>query len=101
MDKELLVRRRVLHLTYRRYLEADLAWARARREARSWFPPAARPPRGAIGDPESRMRRLHDRRADALQRMQVAMLKLQVARRRLDRDKTVHTVRLGAYIPAT
>ena len=83
MHKDLQARRAVLVTIYRRYLEADRAWAVAQRETRAWFPPQSRPGRATIGNPNSPLRLIFERRARALEQLQIARLKLEVAKRRL------------------
>lgn len=83
MDSGLAVRRRALAVVYRRYLDADRAWEEAVRGVMTWFPPSARPNRMTLGDPGSPIRRLHDRRGQAIHQLEVAILKLKVARGRL------------------
>jgi hypothetical protein len=82
MDSDLAVRRRAVAILYRRYLDAERAWNEAVREAASWFPAPSRPRPGAIGAPRSPLRRLHERRERAVAQLEVAVLKLKVARRR-------------------
>lgn len=84
MQVELSTRRRVLLLTYRRYIDADREWAVALREAREWFPEGSRPNRWTIGEPGSRMRRIYDRRERSVLQLQVALEKLKRAERRLE-----------------
>ncbi|WP_335946301.1 hypothetical protein [Salipiger bermudensis] len=83
MQSELMTRRRVLRLTYERYLEADRAWALALSDMKRWFPTGARPYRAAIGDPGSRMRELYETRARALVRLEAARVKFATAKQRL------------------
>ena len=83
MQSELMTRRRVLHLSYERYLKADRAWALALSDMRQWFPTGARPYRAAIGDPGSRMRELYEARARALLRLETARVKFATAKQRL------------------
>lgn len=83
MHADLETRRRVLMLTYQRYLDADRAWRIALDDLKHWFPANSRPGPSAIGTPGSRIRRLHDQREHALRQMEVARRKLDVARRRL------------------
>lgn len=83
MHADLLTRRRVLMLTYRRYQEADRAWTMALEELKGWFPLTSRPGAWAIGNPGSSIRRLHDQRDLALHQLQVAHCKLETARHRL------------------
>ena len=84
MRTELTTRRRVLRLTYGRYVEADRAWRRAIDEMRLWFPPSGRPNRDAMGNPGSEMRRLYETRARALVLFEAAHVKFDTARDRLD-----------------
>ncbi len=89
MHPDLTVQRRVLARSYRLYLDADRSWSLAVRESKSWFPLSHRPPTAFLGDPGSRLRRLHDARERALQRLLVARSKLEQARRRLEeRERT-------------
>ncbi|PUB16183.1 hypothetical protein [Yoonia sediminilitoris] len=83
MHADLVTRRRVLLLTYQRYMAADRAWKLAIRETQSWFPPARQSPASKMGNPGSPMRRLYDRRERAIQQLQTARLKLEVAKERL------------------
>ncbi len=83
MHKDLQARRAVLVTIYRRYLEADRAWTVALRESRAWFPAGSRPGPTTIGNPDSPLRLVFDRRARALEQLQIARLKLEVAKRRL------------------
>jgi hypothetical protein len=82
MHEHLEVQRRILIVAYRRYLAADQALQAARTAALVWFPEA--PPRNTmlIGDPGSRIRRLHDRRERALARLALARQELEAAQRR-------------------
>jgi hypothetical protein len=82
MDQALTVRRRVLARTWIRYVEADLAWARESRAARAWFPAEERPDARPIGDPGSRVRRLHEARERALLRFLAARAAFERARNR-------------------
>ncbi len=83
MHADLLTRRRVLMLTYRRYLEANRAWNIAFAEVKGWFPLTSRPGPRPIGNPGSPLRRLYERREQALLQMKVARRKLDSARQRL------------------
>lgn len=83
MHADLEVRRRVLAITYRRYLTADRAWSEALREVRAWFPRGSGPNRAPIGDPGSPVRRLYERRERALLQLQAARQQLESAKRRL------------------
>lgn len=81
MNELLIHRRRVLLITYRRFLAADRAWSDASETARALV---RKMPKSvaAIGTPRSRMRALHGQRERALQQLHVARFKLEVARRR-------------------
>ncbi|KRS16363.1 hypothetical protein [Roseovarius indicus] len=83
MHTELKTRRRVLLVTYRRYLEAERALTVARQEMKAWFPAASRPLDTAIGQPGSRIRGIYDRRERAMLQLATAKAKLEQARRRL------------------
>lgn len=85
MRQDLEIRRRVLAVAYRRYIEADLSWTRARQAARLWFPEPNRPYRWTIGDPRSPLRQLYERRQKALIRLVAARRKLAEARSPMDR----------------
>ena len=87
MDVDLVTRRRVLLVTYRRYLQADRAWNTSMREAKTWFPPNSQPGPSPIGNPGSAVRRCYERRESALLQMQAARLKLEAARQRLARRR--------------
>ena len=82
MKSEFENRRRALLIFYRRYLAADRAWRLAQAEAVSWFPVQFRPAVPPIGNPGSKLRRLHDQRDRALAKLTVAHLKLGNARKR-------------------
>jgi len=87
MTPELEIRRRAFLVVYRRYIAADREWRQAQREAISWFPVASPRSVAPIGDPGSRVRRLHDRRGRAVDQLAVAMLMLHEARRRVARRR--------------
>lgn len=82
MHTDLATRRRVLLLIYQRYTAAEQAWSVAQRETKAWFPQSHRSP-AIIGDPGSPIRHLYDQRERAILQLEVARLKLQVARERL------------------
>ena len=92
MHEHLEVQRRVLVVAYRRYLVADQAVYAARTSALSWLPDA--PPRSIalIGDPGSRIRRLHDRRDRALARLALARQALEEAHNRQRRLWTLYLI---------
>jgi hypothetical protein len=79
----LATRRRVLQVTYQRYLEAERAWNEATSEMKAWFPTANQPSCLMIGSPGSPIRRLYQQRERAVRQLEVARLKLEVARQRL------------------
>ena len=83
MHADLETRRRVLLLTYQRYLKADRAWNIAQRDVRTWFPKASRRGMATIGNPGSIVRRLYDQRERARLQLDIAHLKLEAARQRL------------------
>ena len=72
MHGDFAATRRLLVVTYRRYLEADRALVRALSEMRAYFPPDRMPWRHTIGAPGSPIRRLHADRDRALLRLQAA-----------------------------
>jgi hypothetical protein len=82
MQPDLDLRRRVLVKFYRRYVAADRAWVLETRSAATWLPEAPPGKLALIGNPGSRVRRLYDRREEALERLLAARAKLETARRR-------------------
>jgi hypothetical protein len=86
MHADLAARRRVLLLIYQRYNAAEQAWSVAQRETKTWFPQRHHSP-AIIGDPGSPIRQLYDQRDRAIQQLEVARLKLLVARQRLERRR--------------
>jgi len=82
MQSDLDLRRRVIVKLYRRYLAADRAWVIETRAAVTWLPEAPPGKLAVIGNPGSRVRRLYDRRGEALERLHVARGKLEAARQR-------------------
>ena len=82
MRPDIAHRHRVLARAFAAYLAADRAWRMEAGWARLYFPPADRPPSVPIGDPGSRVRRLHEARERALLRFLAAREKLEAARRR-------------------
>ncbi len=80
MHRDLDQSRRLLARNYRRYIEAELGWIRARRAARAWFPEDSRPYRWTMGSPQSRLRQIYERR-------QRAILQLATARQKFRRAK--------------
>lgn len=83
MHPYLATRRRVLQITYQRYLEAERTWNEATIEMKAWFPTAIEPSCLMIGSPGSPIRRLYQQRERAVLQLEVARLKLEVARQRL------------------
>ncbi|EEX14538.1 hypothetical protein CSE45_1709 [Citreicella sp. SE45] len=94
MQTELETRRRVLHVTYERYLAADAAWQAALSEMRRWFPASSRPYRVAIGDPGSPIRALYESRSRALAQLETARVKFETAKRRLAARRERTTVHI-------
>ena len=84
MHHDLSVQRRALSKSYRLYLDADRRWTLAVQETKSGFSGVPCPPTSFLGDPGSRLRRLHDARDRALQRLLVAREMSDLARRRLE-----------------
>jgi hypothetical protein len=82
MQSDLDLQRRVLVKLYRRYVTADRDWVVETRSAVAWLPEAPSEKLAVIGNPGSRVRRLYDRREDALDRLHAARAKLEAARRR-------------------
>jgi hypothetical protein len=85
MHPYLATRRRILQVTYRRYLEAERAWNVATYEMKAWFPKSSESSCLMIGSPGSPIRRLYQQRERAVLQLEVARLKLEVARQRLTR----------------
>lgn len=83
MHIELVTRRRVLLMMYRRYLEADREWDIAMRNLHRWFPEESRMGTLAIGNPGSPIRRLYARRLRALIQLEATLLKVQIAKQRM------------------
>ena len=83
MHTDIVPRRRLLLLTYQRYMAADRAWNVALREMKTWFPAASQPVRSTIGNPGSPIRRLYKNRERAMLQLETARLKLEVAKQRL------------------
>lgn len=95
MYANLETRRRVLLLTYQRYLDADRTWSLAQREVRTWFPKASQRGLTAIGNPGSIVRRLYDKRERARLQLDIAYLKLEAAKQRLaDRQRKANGSRV-------
>jgi hypothetical protein len=82
MPSDLDLRRRVLVKLYRRYIAADRAWVLETQSAVAWLPETPPEKLALIGNPGSRVRRLYDRRRDALERLHAARAKLEAARQR-------------------
>jgi hypothetical protein len=93
MHADIATRRRLLLLTYQRYLAADRVWDLALREMKTWFPTASQPGPSTIGNPGSPIRRLYRQRERAMLQLETARLKLEVAKQRLatSRQKTQAT----------
>lgn len=89
MDRDLDQSRRLLAMTYRRYIEADLGWVRARRAARAWFPEESQPYRWTMGSPQSRLRLFYERRQRALVQLAAAKQKFLRAKERMEKRHQV------------
>ena len=96
MDERLATRRRVLVLTYQRYLAVDRAWSEARNEARRWCPGLLSDRVLAIGAPRSRMRRLAEERDRALMQLEAARVKFFSARQELQSSARHNRKRIPA-----
>ncbi|MCA0930686.1 hypothetical protein [Ruegeria profundi] len=83
MHTDLATRRRALLRAYISYLEAERRWETALENARLWYPATNRSRVSFVGNPGSPVRRLHDQRQRALERLKASRLKLAVAKRRL------------------
>lgn len=83
MRPELATRRRALRLTFQRYVEADREWRRALLDMKRWFPVSIVQHGAAIGNPGSRVRKLHDARTRALIQFEAARRKFEMAKQRL------------------
>jgi hypothetical protein len=89
MDEDLAACRRLLTVSYRRYIEAERARASAVTQMRGYFPPRQRPNPAEIGAPGSRIRQLVEQSERAYLRFQSAHATLQQAKTRLqERRKT-------------
>ena len=94
MHPDLAVRRRAVFVVYRRFLEADQAWHDACVQMNAWFPPSVRTRAAAIGHPGSRIRQLYNQRERAIAQLEVARLKLDIAKKRLARQRRPGTRRV-------
>lgn len=94
MESQLEAHRRVLVVAYRRYLAADRALETARSTALRWFPEAPARSTVLIGDPGSRIRRLHERRDRALAHLELARQALEEAQDRVRKPlrRTVYLI---------
>ncbi|MEM8631939.1 MAG: hypothetical protein AAGF74_11930 [Pseudomonadota bacterium] len=88
MHRDLAARKRAVVIVFRRYLEAERSLNDLRRDARTWFPPSRKPGPAAIGNPGSVVRNAYERRARAIAQLEVAILKLNIAKRRLARRRS-------------
>ncbi|WP_135502061.1 hypothetical protein [Roseovarius aestuariivivens] len=89
MNHELTRKRRLLLVTYKRYLEADLGWSRASSAARAWFPDESRPYRGTMGSPRSPLRRIYEKRQRALLQLAAARAKFREAKAQMEARRTM------------
>lgn len=83
MHADLEVRRRALVRAYTQYLVAERNWINAVEDVRGLCRAEFRSQTAFVGNPGSPIRRLHEKRQKALQRLQVSRLKLAIAKRRL------------------
>ena len=83
MHPDLKTRRRMLVHASIRYARSDRALARALDDARQFVPDVTVHSVLRIGQPGSRIRQLYDARHAAMERLQVARLKFEIARARL------------------
>ena len=88
MHTNLEVRRRALVRAYNQYLLAERNWVNAMEDVRSLCSREFRSQTTLVGNPGSPIRRLHEQRQKALQRLKVSRLKLAIAKRRLLRRST-------------
>jgi hypothetical protein len=95
MHTDIATRRRVLLLTYQRYLAADRTWNIALRDLNAWFPLAGKRGLSVLGNPGSPIRRIHDQRDRAMRQLEAARKKLEVAKRRMvERHQKTHAKRI-------
>jgi len=71
-----------------RYVVADCAWQQGLRDAGEFIPDAVGHNVWKIGNPGSRIRKLYEARDHALQRLVAAQLKIQVAKKRIQDQKS-------------
>ncbi|KUJ73188.1 hypothetical protein AVO45_15720 [Ruegeria marisrubri] len=83
MHPDLRTRRSVVFRARLAYDEADAAYRAEVRRAAELVPEAHRRYYWSIGNPGSPVRRLYERRDRALQRLNVALVKLEAARERM------------------
>lgn len=86
MHPDLKKRRSFLILARTRYEVADAEWRAALREASVLVPGVRRRNCWSIGNPGSQIRRLYEARDRTLQQLTVAKVKLETARKRLERS---------------
>ncbi|KHA53128.1 hypothetical protein [Sulfitobacter geojensis] len=92
MHTDLKSRRRLLVNASQSYVVADGAWQQGLREAGAFIPDAINHNVWKIGNPGSRIRKLYEARDHALQRLVVAQLKIQSAKKRIQdrQSRTSH-----------
>ena len=86
MHPDLQINRRVIINATQSYTRADADWHKGLRHVAEIFPEVLGHGYWRIGNPGSRIRKLYERREQALRRLDVARLKLQIAKKRL-RDR--------------
>ena len=94
MESDLKPRRRALQMVYQRYLQADAEWMEACETLNAWFPEHRAAKTVAIGNPGSRIRHIHDKRDRAVLQLNIALSKLNIAKRRLARRRKLKTGRV-------
>ncbi len=87
MLAQLRTRRRAVAVAYRRYIEADAAWAHSTENASRWFPTPRQAHLAIIGNPGSNVRRLYRQRERAMLQLETARIKLKVAKSRLSQQR--------------
>lgn len=90
MQTYLAARRRLLVLSYNRYVVADRVWKQALNTASELVPDVIGRGYWRLGTSRSRLRKLYIERDRALQKMMVARLKLSEAKRRLAQREKQH-----------
>ena len=99
MHPDLQINRRVVINATQRYSRADADWHKGLIHAAEIFPDVVGHGFWHIGNPGSRIRKLYERREQALRRLDVARLKLQFAKKRLrDRHEASRANAIALFI---